>query len=197
MDPRERINSQLEMILAALEGRQASMFTAIPGILLTGIAVGEETVSVQVAIEMPVTLPNGVTQNVVVTPLIHCPVVFPQGGGFSLTFPFAAGDECLVIFSMRAIDAWWESGRVSPPIEYRLNDVSDGFALLGVRSTPRVLSGYSTTTTQLRTDDGTTYVEVGPSEIKLNATTITLNATTVNIDASSLIQMVAPTIKEN
>jgi hypothetical protein len=160
MDPLERYNDQLSTILAALEGRQAQIFTAIPGILLSGIDTTEETVSVQIAIEMPTVLPNGKTVNVVVTPLIHCPCIFPQGGGFSLTFPFKAGDECLVISSMRAIDAWWQTAKVSPPIEYRLHDVSDGFAILGCRSKPRVLSGYSTTTAQLRTDDGTTYVEV-------------------------------------
>ena len=31
-------------------------------------------------------------------------MVFPGGGGFALTFPVAAGDECLVVFASRCID---------------------------------------------------------------------------------------------
>lgn len=47
------------------------------------------------------------------------PVVFPGGGGFALTFPVAAGDECLVVFASRCIDAWWQSGGVGEPMEPR------------------------------------------------------------------------------
>ena len=68
------------------------------------------------------------------------PVVFPGGGGFALTFPVAAGDECLVVFASRCIDAWWQSGGVGEPMEPRMHDLSDGFALIGVRSQPAHVS---------------------------------------------------------
>ena len=47
------------------------------------------------------------------------------------------GDECLVIFSERCIDAWWALGGVQPLAELRAHDYSDGFAILGVRSRAR------------------------------------------------------------
>ena len=91
------------------------------------------------------------------------PVVFPGGGGFALTFPVAAGDECLVVFASRCIDAWWQSGGVGEPMEPRMHDLSDGFALVGVRSQPHRLSpAVHTGNTQLRADDGSAYVEITP-----------------------------------
>ena len=90
-------------------------------------------------------------------------VVFPGGGGFALTFPVAAGDECLVVFASRCIDAWWQSGGVGEPMEPRMHDLSDGFALVGVRSQPHRLSpAVHTGNTQLRADDGSAYVEITP-----------------------------------
>lgn len=53
---------------------------------------------------------NRVTQNYPL--LVDVPVVFPRGGGCTLTFPVKAGDECLVIFADRCIDFWWQSGGI-------------------------------------------------------------------------------------
>jgi hypothetical protein len=71
------------------------------------------------------------------------------------------------VFSSRCIDAWWQSGGVQEAMEARMNDLSDGFAFVGVRSQVRLLPSVSTSTTQLRSDDGTAYVQVGANEIKL------------------------------
>lgn len=103
--------------------------------------------------------------------LLRCPVVYPSGGGFTLTFPIAAGDECLILFNDREIDNWVTSGAGQAPTTARMHDLSDGFALVGVRSNPRALTSVSTSATQLRSDDGETYVEVSSGSIKLVAPT--------------------------
>lgn len=41
---------------------------------------------------------NRITKNYPL--LVDVPVVFPRGGGCTLTFPVKAGDECLVIFGV-------------------------------------------------------------------------------------------------
>ncbi|MDR7283533.1 hypothetical protein J2X84_002357 [Pseudomonas corrugata] len=102
--------------------------------------------------------------------LVDCPVQFPAGGGCTLTFPVKAGDECLVVFSSRCIDAWWQSGGIQAQPELRMHDLSDGFALLGFRSQPRVIHGISTTATQLRSDDGAAFVEVNPTSHAITLT---------------------------
>lgn len=72
--------------------------------------------------------------------LINVPVVFPQAGSFSITFPIAKGDECLVIFADTAIDNWWVKGSIQNPVEIRRHDLSDGFAIFGAKSQAK-LSG--------------------------------------------------------
>lgn len=92
--------------------------------------------------------------------LVDVPVVFPRGGGCTLTFPVKPGDECLVIFADRCIDFWWQSGGVQEPVDQRQHDLSDAFAIVGPQSQAKKISGISMTAAQLRTDDGAAFVEV-------------------------------------
>ena len=82
----------------------------------------------------------------------------------TLTFPIAAGNETLVIFASRCIDAWWQSGGYhNQQMELRMHDLSDGFAFVGISSLPQVIANISTTKAQLRTDNGLTYIDVDPA----------------------------------
>ena len=92
--------------------------------------------------------------------LVDVPVVFPRGGGCTLTFPVSEGDECLVIFADRCIDFWWQRGGVQEPVDGRMHDLSDAFCIVGPQSQAKKISGISTTSAQLRTDDGTAFIEV-------------------------------------
>lgn len=92
--------------------------------------------------------------------LVDVPVVFPRGGGCTLTFPIKSGDECLVIFSDRCIDFWWQNGGVQEPVDFRQHDLSDAFAIVGPQSQAKKISNISTSAAQLRSDDGAAYVEV-------------------------------------
>lgn len=66
--------------------------------------------------------------------LTDVPVFFPGGKRGGLTFPVEAGDECIVIFADRCIDAWVQSGGVQNAVTGRRHDLADGFALVGFRS---------------------------------------------------------------
>lgn len=57
-------------------------------------------------------------------------------GGFYVNLPMKAGDECLVIFADNCIDGWWQNGGINNQAEMRRHDLSDGFAIVGVRSLP-------------------------------------------------------------
>lgn len=160
MDPRERTNDHLEAFESALDGRQSELWTAMP-VIVQAFNAAEMTVTLQVAIQIGVRNQVGILGQQNIPPLIHCPVQFPSGGGFTLTFPIAPGDEGLAVFASRCIDSWWQAGGYqNPQVEFRLHDLSDGFYVPGFRSVPRVLSGISNNSLQLRSDDGTTYVEV-------------------------------------
>jgi len=92
--------------------------------------------------------------------LTDVPVIFPRGGGCTITFPVKAGDECLVIFSDRCIDFWWQNGGVQEPVDPRQHDLSDAFAIVGPQSQAQKISGISTTSVQVRTDDGSSFIEL-------------------------------------
>ncbi|MFC7507853.1 phage baseplate assembly protein V [Pantoea stewartii] len=92
--------------------------------------------------------------------LIDVPVVFPRGGGCTLTFPVQPGDECLVVFSDRCIDFWWQNGGVQPRVVGRNHTFSDAFVIPGPQSQAKKISNISPTAAQLRTDDGAAFVEV-------------------------------------
>lgn len=164
MDPRERLNDPLETMLVAFEGFQAGIWTATPGIIQSFDAT-KQTCVVQPAIQAKVRNQDGITSNVNLPLLVDCPTQFLGGGGFTHTWPVAKGDECLVVFAMRCIDAWWYSGGIQPQVEFRMHDPSDGFVILGFRSRPRALSGISTTTSQFRSDDGASYVELAGGHV--------------------------------
>ncbi|MBC0852644.1 Gp138 family membrane-puncturing spike protein [Pantoea stewartii] len=92
--------------------------------------------------------------------LTDVPVIFPRGGGCTITFPVKTGDECLVVFSDRCIDFWWQNGGVQEPVDPRQHDLSDAFAIVGPQSQAQKISGISTTSVQVRTDDGSSFIEL-------------------------------------
>jgi hypothetical protein len=138
----------------------------MPGIL-DSFDPAKMTAKVQPAIRGIFRQKDGSAKIVTMPQCLDVPVQFIGGGGFSHTFPLAQGDEGLLVFASRCIDAWWQSGGVQNPVEIRADQLSDAFFIPGFRSVPRVLSNISTTTTQLRSDDGTMFVEVGPDQIQL------------------------------
>ena len=114
--------------------------------------------------------------------ILDAPIVFPRGGGVTLTFPVKEGDECLVVFADRCIDFWWQSGNVQNGSRGRMHDYSDAFVIPGPQSQAKKISGISTTAAQLRTDDGSAFIEVASN----GAVTITSPQTTVNRSAQAM-----------
>lgn len=158
----ERTNDFNEALRVAMENNQASLWTALPGIIQS-FDTTKGTCKVQPAIKARVRDARGNLSWVTLPLLVDVPVVFPSAGGFTITFPVQQGNECLVIFSSRCIDGWWQQGGVQVQAELRLHDLSDGFAILGPKSLPTVQAlgaPISPNTLQIRKDDGTAYIEM-------------------------------------
>lgn len=168
MDRRELQDDPVEAQRAALDGRQTEIWTALPGIV-QGFDPDALTVTVQPAVRGSIADERGAVSAVHLPVLPDVPVVFPHGGGYSLTFPIQPGDECVVVFASRCIDGWWQSGGVQAPAEQRMHDLSDGIAIPGPWSQATKIGGVSTATTQLRSDDGQTFVEVDQGVVTLKA----------------------------
>lgn len=165
MDQRERLNSFEEGLNTALDGRQAQIWTTMPGIVES--VNGNGTVNVQPAIKCQVRAPDGSMVWTALPLLLDCPIVYQRGGGCTFTFPIAKDDECHVSFSSRCIDAWWSSGGVQVQSEFRMHDLSDGFAYVGPFSLATLISGISTDSAQLRSNDGSTYFDLNPTTQKI------------------------------
>jgi hypothetical protein len=151
--------------------------TCLPGKVLSFDAT-KQTAQVQPLIQRLFVGDGAGTGWVDLPPCVDVPVQFPAGGPFVLTFPVAAGDECLLVFSERAIDFWWDRGGVQQPSEVRMHDLSDAFAIVGISSKPRFLSSVATDAVELRTRDGTTVLRMEAGRIILNADAVFLGSAT-------------------
>lgn len=182
MDRSQLLNDQEEAMRLMLDGRQSTIWTAMPCIVKS-VDFGAMTLEAQPAIQGTIEDENGVLQSVNLPLLVDVPIVFPGAGGFIITLPIQSGDEVLVVMASRCIDAWWQSGGIQRPMEARMHDLSDGFAIPGPRSQPNVVSGISTTGAQIRNDAGTTYIEIAADgKIKLvSPTEIDVTAPAINL----------------
>lgn len=162
------------------DNAKAAVTNALPGVIRS---FDPETVTCDVDIAITARMTKAGTmvedfqyESVRYPILEDLPVVFPRGGGVTLTFPIKEGDECLIVFSSRSIDFWWQNGGVQERADGRVLDLSDAFVIPGPQSQARKISGISTSAAQLRTDDGTAFVEVAAG----GAITITSPQITIN-----------------
>jgi len=96
-DRAQLYNDAEEAQRLVLDGRQATIWTAIPGIVQS-VNFSAMTVEVQPSIQGTIENENGTIQSVNLPLLVDVPIVFPSAGGFTITFPIVAGDEVLVVF---------------------------------------------------------------------------------------------------
>ena len=93
----------------AFDVQKLSIFTglrvAMPGIIQS-FDPSTVTCTVQPAIYGQKVSDDGKAASEAIPILPDVPVVFPRGGGCTLTFPVKPGDECLLVFSDRCIDFW-------------------------------------------------------------------------------------------
>lgn len=189
----------------ALQTFQAELWTAMPCIVQK-VYNDKMMVDVQPTILINITKPDNTVELVKIPIIPDVPIIFTGGGGYTLTFPVAVGDECLAVFANRCIDAWWQNGGIQPQMEFRVHDLSDGFALIGVRSKPRLIdSGFHATAVQLRSDDGSIYFEIDPAankarlqapnvEIQTTENVHVTNAGSLTIDSTGDVTMNAPNL---
>jgi len=89
------------------------------------------------------------------------PVAYPNGGGYSITFPIEKGDEGLIIFSQRDISQFKEKGGIADPPTYRIHSMADAiFIPAMVRSTEEHVD--------LTITDGSAEIKMKNGRIDLN-----------------------------
>jgi hypothetical protein len=172
VDQRERVNDSPETFRAALEYWQTRIWTALPCVVHAYPAasgLGPQLLDAQPTINGSYLNSDGDRVSLVMPLLTDCVIVWQGGGGVTATFPIAPEDECLVVLSSRCIDAWWSQGFLKPiagkansamdPPDARMHNLSDGFALVGLRSSPRSF-GPNVRDACLITDDQQTFIRL-------------------------------------
>ncbi len=192
----EFVKNETEIMRTVLDQFGADLRVSVPGIIQSFDA-GKQTVTVQIALREKISI-KGVNSWRAIPILVDVPIFMPRAGDYVLTMPITVGDECLVIFGDACMDAWYQSGGVQNQMDKRRHDLSDGFALCGIWSQPRVVSGYSTDSAQLRNLEGTAFVEIKGDVINVIGSNINCTATeSISLKAGEKISLTTPLLEFN
>jgi len=174
---------------AQIESKLMDVHTALPAIIIS-FDPDTRTVTAQPTVQRIFSEGVGLEGATNLPPCVDVPVVFPMGGGYELTFPVVAGDECLLMFAERCIDGWFGNGEPTPPDDYRQHDLSDAFAIVGVRSLANKNPVWTGGTelggngNHVRIDDNSVELGAGGATLKLTSDKLT---SSVPIHAPNLI----------
>lgn len=163
----ERTMDEIEIARRTLDAASIDLRVAAPGIIQS-VDYGRQTCTVQLAIREQLNH-EGDLEWVDIPTLPDVPFFVYSGGGYCLTLPVAPGDECLVVFGDCCIDAWWQNGGVQNQADHRRHDLSDGFAIVGFRSQPNVVGGFSSGSAMLRNASGSAYIEIAGDAIHIQS----------------------------
>lgn len=120
----------------------SSLYVAFPAIVNTINANG--TVNVQPAIRERVVDADNVIRYQDYPIIPNVPVVFPSTNSAFISMPISYGDECLVVITDQSFDNWWLYGGLQNPIEQRRHNLTDAFAIFGIRNNTHPLPFSST-----------------------------------------------------
>ncbi len=142
-----------ELLLTAIRGQVAQVNTCLPGKI---VSYDQATQTASVALAVMFRRRDPTTDAIVAyePPIITgAPVAFPSAGAFSITWPLAAGDACLVHFASRSLDEWASVvADVHEPQDLRRFDLSDAIVEPALRSpaSPIPAAGYASGAMVLR-----------------------------------------------
>ena len=104
--------------------------------------------------------------------IIDVPVFFPHStsSGFSITYPVAEGDQCLLFFSERSYDNWLISGSIQNPIESReprSHQYNDAFALVGISPYVSSITDFIENSIEIRNSDRKVRISLNDDQIQI------------------------------
>jgi phage baseplate assembly protein gpV len=188
----ERVQPQGMAIAEAMTQVRGEIRVSAPAIVQSFDA-DAQTIVALIAIGERIRLGGGVLTDVTFKPIADVPICIPQGGIWALTFPIQPGDECDLLFADGCIDSWFQNGGQQARMDGRRHSIADAVALFGLRSQPRKLTSYSTTSAQLRSEDGNTVIDLADNVITIRAATVNVESTNATIQASQKVQVEATT----
>lgn len=179
------LNPESLDIIDVVEGVMGGMFTMLPG------RIQSFDTSTQLCSVQPTVRYLGQDDAYIEYPTIDdCPVVFPGGGGFIMTFPLQQGDEVVCLFAKHSIDNVVDQGGIQHTDDDRRFDLSDCIVIPRWHSGPSTVGSFDSYGMQLRQVAGTGYVRLDVAgNVEINgATDNAVNFLPLN---TSWVQMIA------
>lgn len=165
LTPQQFNFSEAAQFRVLLQQAIADLRVSIPAIVQSvDYSKNPPVVTAQIAIKEILKTATGPVSTAI-WPISNVPIALCSAGGFSFTLPVQAGDEGLLVFSDMCFDLWWARGGVQDQFERRRHDVTDCIFIPGPRSQARPIPNWSQNSAQLRTDDGTCYIELAPGGV--------------------------------
>lgn len=132
--------------------------TSVPGHVLTfdpdqqraQVRIGVQTITAGGAVIEP-------------PPIADVPVVFLGGTQFVTIHQIDPGDEGLILFSQRCVDAWKQTGGVAQNPLARFHDTHDAFFIPGFRPLPTRITGFANDGIRMQSRDGGRHVWIKTS----------------------------------
>lgn len=150
-----------EVLELAIDSRLAAVRTTIPAEVVS-YDHDEQRATVQPTVRFSRRNPEDWTRETYrPEPVPNCPVLFPSGGGFSITFPLEPGDPVKLSVADRSLDEWLtDSSGDAEPADPRRFDLQDAIVEPGLRSFAQALADD-------RIDDGA--LVIGGDEVHLGS----------------------------
>ncbi|SDO51867.1 hypothetical protein SAMN05216360_12530 [Methylobacterium phyllostachyos] len=158
MDQRTRSDDLTELMATWADNVLSRVRIAVP-VKLVKDSDGQ-TVEAQPQIQGLALQPDGTTKFIDLPSFADMPINSHGGGGITTTHAHKEGDEGLALMTQQAFEVWFQRGGIQQPGDVRMHALSDAFYVPGVRNQTRALKGVSTTSTQTRTDDKQTVLDV-------------------------------------
>jgi hypothetical protein len=172
-----------QQLLSIIENRLKHVHTALPAVIKS-YDPNKNTAIVQPGVKRIWVSPTA-TKAVALPVVPDVPVIFPSGGGYTMTFPVAAGDECLLVFLERAMDYWYKSGGVQLPSNFRMHHLSDAVAFVGLRSQAQKLSNIQMDGVEIRNADRSIYIKLKSSGIEIKGDVTLTGTLTASVDVKA------------
>lgn len=165
-----RTPSNVEVLerLKAVIGEGLSV--AMPGVIVF-YNPATQTADVQPLLNRAIFGQDGTEAQEILPPMPSVPVVFPRGGGYFMALPLAPGDNVLLVFNDKSIDAFMASAGNVPQdqVDLRQHDLSDAVAIPGFYPLAKPINAVVSPTDLVIGKEGSTIaITLSPIQVDIN-----------------------------
>ena len=164
-----RSPTQQELLRLAIEYYIRDVWTALPGKVTKYDPVMQKA-DVKPLVQDLIATEDGEEIVEPIPVITGVPVMFPRAGGFYMTMPVKEGDFCLLVFNSRSIDKYLEgSGSDVNPADFRMHDLSDAVAFLGMPPFTKAIKADGVDTDMVLGKEGGVQVNIKETTVNLGS----------------------------